>query len=686
MGGRMFTNLFRGAAFVLAFAFSCVLISQVREIQLLTTTTHIASQSVHHPYDHHYITADSWIHPIDRPMHEKVRVDNTCRIWKDGTWVFCGMLPWQHNPCQWTGKNASVDFIQYIKAEHYELAVGSQTDLLTDFVKMQRLDVADDPAILHKSTDVCQYENFHDLQMIRNEPDSFSIASTHSPVVLMWGAWLVLTVCYAMGGKKAFADMFVKQDGKNQDTVKYVQNAFDMVFFAVLVFLFFLTRFTYASNMAESGSVIVPNASFVYVFFAVAWTLFWTRSDAGDATEEKNTPFPEIPKADVVMNNQLVDTPKDTNIGGDTPLFGRPNSREILNGVVVNHSHMSIDVSNFAGTKLKTRGYLQAGINGRYPDAASLTDVDVDLKASLKELTADDYANVNFESGRFYIAQLWAVPFTVLSLFLFDSGFAMDIDVTFVAVMSFLFAIIDVFVAKLRNVSGIMDEFAIDSVSENRHITHAMRYALLLVQFVLIFIESCVLWVLYYFIEPRVQETSMKTERLNAMTVFFSFHVILSGFMLFLQAVGGYKIGVFQHHSNLMRDYTHFEWRHVVHAVRQLNLFLFCFLAWVYVLRANDSAGHLALNNNMNIFSGNDACKQEVDNWIQLSNVAQMPAACSLGLSFSNLYSQGSSIRFKAAHEMQLRLNSLHQLELSAQNTAVATTPVATTPAPSTRR
>ena len=181
----------------------------------------------------------------------------------------------------------------------------------------------------------------------------------------------------------------------------------------------------------------------------------------------------------------------------------------------------------------------------------------------------------------------------------------------------------------------------------------------------------------------------MKTERLNAMTVFFSFHVMLSGFMLFLQVVGVYSKAVFGRYSgqnHFMEHHQDFKWRHVVHAVRQLNLFLFCFLAWVYVLQANDSAGHLALNNNMNIFSGNDACKQEID------SVAPMPAACSLGLSFSNLYSQGSSIRFKAAHEMQQRGEVLATQAAQTANTTavattpVATTPVATTPAPSTRR
>lgn len=651
-----FTDAFRTSAFVVALVFACVLgFGQIQKIQLLTTTTHIASKSVQHPYDHYYITADSWIHPIERPTPATVLVDNTCRIWKDNTWVFCGMLPWQHNPCAWTGKNASTNFYQHIKDENYELLVGGKehTQLVSDFVKMQRLDVTDTDSVLRKSIDTCLYENFHDLQMIRNEPDAFSVASTHSPVVLMWGAWLVLTVCYAMGGKKAFANFFADKP----DIQQSVYNAFDMVFFALLLLFFFWTRFMYASNMVESGSVIVPNASFVYVFFAVAWTLFWTRSDVADNNLPSSPAAADV-SSDVLAPVYLPDTAAGQASAGQASAGQWPLPRkEKMDAPMPSHTPMAIDVSNFSGTKLKTRGYMQAGVSGRYPATVSLTDVDVDLKSSIKDiLVASDYELVTFESGRFYIAQLWAVPFTVLSLFLFDSGFAMDIDVTLVAVMSFLFAIIDVFVLKLRNVNGVVQKFQKDAATG-----HSMRYALLLVQFVLIFVECCVLWVLYYFIEPRVHETHMKRERLNAMQLFGSIHVILSAVMLLLQAVNLYDKPLFGIGgmwpvsagvvSNAVTSHaTQLQWRHLVHAVRHLNLFLFCGLAWLYVLHANQGEGHLVLNNEMHIFNGENACKQDIH------SATPMPVACSLGLSFSNLYSQHSTIRFKAVESVGDRL------------------------------
>jgi hypothetical protein len=138
-----------------------------------------------------------------------------------------------------------------------------------------------------------------------------------------------------------------------------------------------------AQPIKFSGSLIVPNASFVYVLFALLWTMLWTRSDLADGNRKKEAatkgalmapmPPPKMPPpANSDQNNASVD--------------GNPAS-------VVGTASMQIDVSNFAGTKLKTRGYLQAGKDGRYPGTAgadtriaSLTDVDTDLVDSIKDL------------------------------------------------------------------------------------------------------------------------------------------------------------------------------------------------------------------------------------------------------------------------------------------------------------
>jgi len=421
-----------------------------------------------------------------------------------------------------------------------------------------------------------------------------------------------------------------------------IVNAVEIVLFALIVFLFFYTRFAYGSGMVESGSVIVPNASFVYVLFALLWTMLWTRSDVADGNPEKEV------GSDPLTANLVTPTPASSD----------------------EFAPMQIDVSNFAGTKLKTRAYLQGGDEGRYPKkVASLTEVDTDLTSSIKLLQPSDYEAVEFESTRFYIAQMWVVPFTMLSLFLFDSGFAMDIDVTLVAVMSFLFGIIDVFVAKLRNVSGIMENFA-NSDDTKR----GMRYMLLLVQFVLLFIESCVLWVLVFFIEPRVEDTAMMSRRMNAIKVFCSFHVILNALMLVMQAFDQYnkQVSTYEYESARLN----LKWRHFVQALRHLNLFLFCLLAWIYVVEVNDSGQHLKLNEYMYIFDGKDACNQEVN------TASPMNAKCSLGLSFSNLYSQTSSIYFKAAQQV-ITQNGAYWTALQGQ---VMTTPTTATPAPATRR
>ena len=68
------------------------------------------------------------------------------------------------------------------------------------------------------------------------------------------------------------------------------------------------------------------------------------------------------------------------------------------------------------------------------------------------------------------------------------------------------------------------------------------------------------------------------------------------------------------------------------------------------------------LNNEMHIFNGDNACKQDIN------SATPMPVACSLGLSFSNLYSERSTIRFKAVESVGLRLTQA--IAIQVQNLA----------------
>ena len=79
---------------------------------------------------------------FEKPLQRTQRVqENT-----DATWLFCGMLPWQQNPCHWVGKNASTNFAQYLKANHYDLKASginandkNNNDIIKDFVKVRVL-------------------------------------------------------------------------------------------------------------------------------------------------------------------------------------------------------------------------------------------------------------------------------------------------------------------------------------------------------------------------------------------------------------------------------------------------------------------------------------------------------------------------------------------------------------------
>lgn len=569
---------------------------QVQKPYTLTTTTHIVSESIQHPYDHHYITSDAWMHPTARPakMDVNMPVTNDCRVWGGMDWVFCGMMPWQNKPCDYTNEAA---FKSAMVSEGYNF---SASDLIANFVKMQRID--DTNAAIHiKSEDTCKYETFDGLKVIRNDPASYSIASTHNAVVLVWGAWLVLFIVYAMESRRYLGAFNTLSDGN-----------YNMVVIVVVIFVFFLTRFQmYGSSVSESGSLIMPNGSFVYVFFAVVWTLWSTRKDAADLNK-------------VMKNEESEEAAATIGFAGQQ----QPDNN-MLEPIKVPGAPMAIDVSNFAGTKIKTRAYVQMGEAGRYGTQNSLTQVDVDLKEALVDITDNNYNKVEFNSSRFYVAQLWVLPFSVLALFLFDTGFAMDMDLTLVFTLLFIFCLMDAFMAKLRNVNMIMQSFGRDDSSKK-----AMHYTLLLVQTVLFIVELSLIVITYNFMDARMDVDRHK--RITPVMLFFIVHSVNTALMLTLMLTGNdtltKDIDLIQ--NNMQKDVT---WKQLVHGIRQINLFVFAFWVFVLVILVNKTDNNLKIARHMDVFEDN--CEGGM----------QTTPKCSMGTLWSNMYDPMSSAAYASS-------------------------------------
>lgn len=567
----------------------------------LTTTTHIVSDSIQHPYDHHYITSDAWMHPTARPakMNVNMPVTNDCRVWGEKKdWVFCGMMPWQDKPCEHSDE---ADFISAMVSKGYDF---SGSNLIANFVKMQRID--DTNAAIHlKSEDTCKYETFDGLKVIRNDPASYSIASTHNAVVLVWGAWLVLFIVYAMDTRRFWCG----------DNGVLTYGNYNMAVIGVVILIFFLARFgMYGSSMSESGSLIMPNGSFVYVFFAVAWTLWSTRKDAADLNPAVSLTPPT--QGEGAMIGFAAPMPEPIKVPGPPTQPGAP---------------MAIDVSNFAGTKIKTRAYVQMGDSGRYGTQNSLTQVDVDLKAALKDqITADNYNNVEFESSRFYVAQLWVLPFSVLALFLFDTGFAMDMDLTLVFTLLFIFCLMDAFMAKLRNVNMVMESFGSDDPSAKK----AMHYTLLLVQTVLFIVELSLIVITYNFMDVRMDVDRYK--RITPVMLFFIVHSVNTTLMLFLMLVNidTYNSVIDSIQTNAKMKVT---WKYLVHGIRQINLYVFAFWVFVVVMEVNKAQNNLKIAENMDVFG--DKCEGSM----------QTEPKCSMGTLWSNMYDPMSSAAYASS-------------------------------------
>jgi len=564
----------------------------------LTTTTHIVSDSIQHPYDHHYITSDAWMHPTARPakMNVNMPVTNDCRVWGEKkNWVFCGMMPWQDKPCEHSDE---ADFKSAMVSKGYNF---SGSNLIANFVKMQRID--DTNAAIHlKSEDTCKYETFDGLKVIRNDPASYSIASTHNAVVLVWGAWLVLFIVYAMDTRRFWC-------GENG---VLIYGNYNMAVIGVVILIFFLARFgMYGSSMSESGSLIMPNGSFVYVFFAVAWTLWSTRKDAADLNTVMKNEDSEEATAKIGFAAPM---PEPIKVPGPPTQPGAP---------------MAIDVSNFAGTKIKTRAYVQMGDAGRYGTQNSLTQVDVDLKEALVDITDNNYNNVKFESSRFYVAQLWVLPFSVLALFLFDTGFAMDMDLTLVFTLLFIFCLMDAFMAKLRNVNTITQSFG-----KNLEAQYAIHYTLLLVQTVLFIVELSLIVITYNFMDVRMDVDRHK--RITPVMLFFIVHSVNTALMLTLMLTGNDTLrkDIDLIRDNVKKDVT---WKQLVHGIRQINLYVFAFWVFVVVTEVNKAQNNLKIAENMDVFG--DKCEGSM----------QTEPKCSMGTLWSNMYDPMSSAAYASS-------------------------------------
>ena len=173
------------------------------------------------------------------------------------------------------------------------------------------------------------------------------------------------------------------------------------------------------------------------------------------------------------------------------------------------------------------------------------------------------------------------------------------------------------------------------------------------------------LWVLYYFIKPRVQDSYYADDRMWVFGLFAITHVVLNGVVLFLEAFGlqDEEQAIQYRVQNTVQGCCNLEGvklKHVMRVVRHVNLWLFCVLIFSFIYTTNNSNGHLLMNSKLNIFDKNE-CQQMPSAQLVPGEMptAQLPPKCSLGFAYSNLYNQGSSVYFKSIYDMHARVASL---------------------------
>jgi len=464
--GRVFPltfNWFKYAVPALGSVASLVLLSMLlfdsRNYRSLPfVSTHLVDFNLAHPLDHSYVAMDSTVHPFHAfqsslyftdhlPVGNKGFIENSGDHLK-----FAGMLPWQesHTACEIidsSNETTAVDtFLSRLSDKGYTIQANKR-HIIREALQSKNLIPHSNKRghNQHMATDVCQFETYMGNHIVFNENSSFSLTSGHSVYVFAVCIWTILFMSYTMHIKNAYkASPKRNEDYYFMDFLK--SKHFDYAVLVLVLITYFVVMRNYGAEMPRNNEIIRPNGSFAYGLLAIIYSWAFLRHSRLDQTKY------------ATGNNK-----DDNNVTEVTGELGHlvphvPSSFEpYAGGEKGNAAHFELNLSGFSKNKVQTNAYMPPGHDGK----GLLKDGEFQLfMKTTTSLTVLNYEKVHVHYSHFQMTQLWVLPLLLLSIYIYDKNFDIDIHVTLVFVLSMIYCILDIFSRRMLEMNSILRELS----------------------------------------------------------------------------------------------------------------------------------------------------------------------------------------------------------------------------------
>ena len=425
-------------------------------------STHLVDHNIIHPLDHSYVTMDSTVHPFHRFESNEfftpaVDVENKGFVKnKKGEHLkFAGMLPWQESTtaCKiFDTSNATTavnNFISSLSDVGYNIQA-SKKDIITKALQSKNLIPRSNKRAhnQHMAKDVCDFETYMGNWIVFNENSSFSLTSGHSVYVFAVCIWIILFMSYTMHIKNAYksSESRLREEKYFMDFLK--SKNFDYAVLVLVLITYFLVMRNYGAEMPRNNEIIRPNGSFAYGLLAIIYSWAFLRHSRLDQTRFKGSFFGSIEEE--IATADLNEKPNQ-----------KPSPDEVPRGILVTpggeNSHLELNLSGFSKNKVQTNAYMQAGKHGR----GELKDGKFQLfNESTPSLNVSNYEQVHIHYSHFQMTQLWVLPLLLLSIYIYDKNFDIDIHVTLVFVLSMIYCILDIFSRRMLEMNSILRELS----------------------------------------------------------------------------------------------------------------------------------------------------------------------------------------------------------------------------------
>lgn len=360
---------------------------------------------------------------------------------------FAGMLPWQESliACEIISTNnetaAVGDFISKLSDKGYDIQA-SKKDIITKALQSKNLIPHTNKRghNQHMAKDVCEFETYMGNKIVFNENSSFSLTSGHSVYVFAVCIWIILFMSYTMHIKNAYKASPSRNEGYYfMDFLK--SKHFDYAVLVLVLITYFVVMRNYGAEMPRNNEIIRPNGSFAYGLLAIIYSWAFLRHSRLDQTRYKT-------------GNNKDDNNVRAELGylqdANGPSSSDQNVKEIA-------THFELNLSGFSKNKVQTNAYMQAGKNGR----GELKDGKFQLfNESTLSLNVSNYEQVHIHYSHFQMTQLWVLPLLLLSIYIYDKNFDIDIHVTLVFVLSMIYCILDIFSRRMLEMNSILRELS----------------------------------------------------------------------------------------------------------------------------------------------------------------------------------------------------------------------------------